>query len=143
MGFDLINGKRDLENYDFSIEIDKHNAIFRVKADTNGGLFQVKKSKHRYHSNDLFFINMLKAPMSGYCNRIEYKIDDEGLFYVKCRDGKHYAKVELYGVINQRNTFKYSIQKNETQLLTNIGLTDTMDDILEELYIYADDIEWL
>ncbi len=86
---------------------------------------------------------MLKAPMSGYCNRIEYKIDDEGLFYVKCRDGKHYAKVELYGVINQRNTFKYSIQKNETQLLTNIGLTDTMDDILEELYIYADDIEWL
>lgn len=86
---------------------------------------------------------MLKSPMSGYCSSIEYKIDDEGLFYVKCRDGKHYAKVELSYMISQCNTFKYSIQKNKTRLLTNIGLTDTMDDILEKLYIYADDIEWL
>ncbi|MCU4165966.1 hypothetical protein [Carboxylicivirga caseinilyticus] len=121
-GFDFINKQRNVTTFDLSLNLKKVNSKFDLEllSAEKGGILPIYKEQ----ISDSFFLEMEIAPSFGYQKNYNINGKEAG-FFVKCRDGKHFAKVifqpQLYklncnseqdSLVEQGLKFSYILQKD-------------------------------
>lgn len=98
IGFDLLNGKSSIcvDSADVWIELSRDSGLNPVVyANRKGGLYPVSRGSD---SLSFHLLNADYAPVDGYASN--YRLTGyERFFFVKCRDGVHYAKLILDGYL--------------------------------------------
>ncbi len=121
-GFDFILNQCSAESFDLGLNIKSLNQFNNIELTSTekGGIFPVFENE----ITGSFFLEMENAPQQGYHRNYQLTGEEAG-FFIRCRDGKHYAKVifdnQLYQLrFNQKQDsivelglrFNYIIQKD-------------------------------
>ena len=140
-GFDFINQQSDLNQFDIALNIKKQQNNYEIElfATREGGILPV----YSHQISESFFLEIENAPLHGY--QKNYRINgNEAGYFVKCRDGKHFAKVifkpELYklnitsrqdSIVEMGIKFNYILQNDSTSY-SYFPVIDILEQINEQ-----------
>jgi len=125
-GYDFLQKERSSYAYDLGLNIKgfENNKLLELTTLGNGGIHPVYNSE----ISESFFLEMENAPLIGY--QKSYRLEGtEAGFFIKCRDGQHFAKIildkQLYqleycseqdSIVEVGLKFKYIIQHHPSNL---------------------------
>nr|WP_321405362.1 hypothetical protein [uncultured Carboxylicivirga sp.] len=139
-GFDFINKQRDVTPFDLSLNLKNVDSSYELEllSTEKGGILPIYKEQ----ISESFFLEMEIAPSYGY--QRNYKINGkEAGFFVRCLDGKHYAKIifkpQLYqlncnsekdSLVEQGLKFSYILQKDtiHSRYFPTVAIIEQLND---------------
>ncbi|MBS2098008.1 hypothetical protein [Carboxylicivirga linearis] len=140
-GFDFLNQQSNLSQFDIGLNIKKQQNNYEIElfATQEGGIFPVYSNQ----ISESFFLEIENAPLHGY--QKNYRINgNEAGYFLKCRDGKHFAKVvfkpELYklnitsrqdSIVEMGLKFNYILQNDSTSY-SYFPVIDILEQINEQ-----------
>ncbi|HRP34222.1 MAG TPA: hypothetical protein PKV73_20140 [Agriterribacter sp.] len=133
-GIDILNGVNtsSLDSIDISIEIDEKQKYPRILITSEkGGIVPISRDA----KNDLN-----KAPAEGYVKKYELRGNEKG-FFIKCRDGKTYARLLIFSLEYDRSSPYADGHFNDYGIMFNVVLQtkgtefNTPDNIRLDHYI--------
>lgn len=113
LGFNFEKGSTtiDLNSADLLLDTksgDKDGMVYMIRTNGDGGFIKIPTN---YYENYKFY-NTPLAPEKGYKKRMHFEIGN--FFYFRTADGKHYGKMEISTVANNRLvSFEYVFQPEE------------------------------